>query len=239
MHSRTCGKRIIALISERGGGDAPPVVTLASALQARGHDISVLCDAGTETTVRAAGLEPIVVPDELEQGRHVDPRWLMQLHERGETLTAATPNPLTAWAQRCAPTIGPTVRQLEPALLLSSLFCTALANHLAKELGIPWCFVNPSFYFGEYGEQKWEDDFVGLGAGWFRYILLPHCDQANLVRRKLVLHGMGTVPQRGIGYSRRSHRTASCTLAICPAKVSPTCHAAAVMMSRFPAYAGR
>ena len=181
MPSQARGKRIIALISERGGGDAPPVVALASALHARGHDISVLCDAGTETAVRAAGLVPIMIPDELEQGRHVDPRWLMQLHERGEALTAATPNPLTAWAQRCAPMIGSTLHQLQPALLLSSLFCTALTNILAKEIGIPWCFVNPSFYFGDYGEQTWEDDFVGLGAGWFRYILLPHCDQANLV----------------------------------------------------------
>jgi MGT family glycosyltransferase len=73
------------------------------------------------------------------------------------------------------------VRQLEPALLVSSLFCTALADLLATQIGIPWCFLNPSFYFGDHGTQAWEDDFVGLGAGWFRYILLPHCERATVV----------------------------------------------------------
>lgn len=181
MASRGNGKRIVALISERGGGDAPPVVTLASALHTRGYDIAVLCDRGTEGIVRSAGLDPIVLPHELDQGRHVDPRWLIQLHERGEELNAATPNPLTAWARLCAPKIEPLVKQHQPVLLISSLFCTSLADFLANEIGIPWCFVNPSFYFGEHGTAAWEDDFVGLGAGWFRHILLPHCDRANLV----------------------------------------------------------
>ena len=56
-------KRILALISERGGGDASPVITLASALQDRGYTLSVLCDAKTEETVRSADLEPVVIPD--------------------------------------------------------------------------------------------------------------------------------------------------------------------------------
>lgn len=173
--------RILALISECGGGDAPPVITLASALQNRGYSVTVLCDCKTEQTVRSAGLEPIVIPDELEQSRHVDPRWLIQLKERGEALTAATANPLTRWAERCMPTVGSLVQQIQPDCLISSLFCTSLANALAKRLGVPWCFVNPSFYFGNYGIRAWEEDFVGLAMGWFRYILLPHCDQADLV----------------------------------------------------------
>ena len=181
MRHTTGRKRILALISERGGGDAPPVITLASALQDRGYTLSVLCDAKTEQTVRSADLEPVVIPDELEQGRHVHPRWLIQLKERGEKLTADTPNPLTIWAEHCAPTVGRIVQQINPVLLISSLFCASLANLLAKRLGVPWCFVNPSFYFGDLGVRAWEEDFIGLAAGWFRYILLPHCDQADLV----------------------------------------------------------
>ncbi len=177
----TNSKRILALISERGGGDAPPVLTLASALQRRGHTISVLCDAKTVEVVASAGLRPIALPDEFEQGRHVDPRWLIQLQERGETLTAETPNPLTIWAELCAPRVRTTVEELKPDLLLSSLFCCSLAKLLAKELGVPWCFVNPSFYFGNDADRGWEEDFVGLAAGWFRYVLLPHCEQAGLI----------------------------------------------------------
>ena len=79
MGENTGHKRILALISERGGGDAPPVLTLAYSLQNRGHLVSVLCDSKSSKAVISAGLDPIVLPDELEQGRHVDPRWLLQL----------------------------------------------------------------------------------------------------------------------------------------------------------------
>jgi UDP:flavonoid glycosyltransferase YjiC (YdhE family) len=181
MQQTAGSKRILALISERGGGDAPPVITLASALQKRGYTVSVLCDAKTEQTVRSADLEPVVIPDQFEQGRHVDPRWLIQLKDRGEELTADTPNPLTIWAERCVPIVDPIVQEIQPDCLISSLFCTSLTNLLGKRFGIPWCFVNPSFYFGDHGIRSWEGDFVGLAAGWFRYILLPHCDQADLV----------------------------------------------------------
>jgi len=179
--SQNKNNRIIALISKRGGGDAPPVVTLAAELHARGYDVRVICDYKTEHAVRLAGLEPVVIPKELEQSRHVDPRWLIHLQERGEELNAASANPLTAWAELCAPTIEPLVKHWQPAVLISSLFCASLADLLAKRISIPWCFINPSFYFGNHGMQAWEDDFVGLGAGWFRYILLPHCDRADLI----------------------------------------------------------
>ena len=181
MHQTVGSRRILALISERGGGDAPPVITLASALQKRGYAVSVLCDTKTEQTVRSANLEPIVIPDEFEQGRHVDARWLLQLKERGEELTADTPNLLTIWAEHCVAIVYPMVQEIRPDLLISSLFCTSLANLLAKRLCVPWCFVNPSFYFGDHRIRAWDEDFVGLAAGWFRYILLPHCDQADLV----------------------------------------------------------
>lgn len=181
MQPRADGKRILAMISERGGGDAPPVLTLGSALRRRGHIVSVLCDTKTEEIVETAGLEPIPVPDEFEQDRHVDPQWLIQLRERGETLTAETPNPLTIWAELCAPQVRQVVTQLKPNVLLGSLFCSSLVDRLAKEFGLPWCFVNPSFYFGDHATRAWEEDFVGLAAGWFRYVLLPHCEQADLV----------------------------------------------------------
>ncbi len=66
--------------------------------------------------------------DEIEQGKHVDPRWLIHLRERGEALTAHTPNPLTKWAELCAPQIRTTVEELKPDLLLGSLFCSALEH---------------------------------------------------------------------------------------------------------------
>jgi hypothetical protein len=128
----------------------------------------------------SAGLQTIVLADEFEQGRHVDPQWLLHLQARGEVLSAETPNPLTAWADISAEAALPAVEHFNPNLLISSLFCCALADELAKKRQIPWCFINPSFYFGPGAARTWEDDFVGLGAGWFRHILLPHCQEADL-----------------------------------------------------------
>ena len=68
MQQRADKKRILAMISERGGGDAPPVLTLGSALQRRGHSVSVLCDTKTESIVGVAGLEPVLVPFNCENG---------------------------------------------------------------------------------------------------------------------------------------------------------------------------
>jgi hypothetical protein len=51
------------------------------------------------------------------------------------------------WAQGCAPAIRATLQARQPTVLLSSLFCMGLADQLASDLAVPWCFVNPSFYF--------------------------------------------------------------------------------------------
>jgi MGT family glycosyltransferase len=73
------------------------------------------------------------------------------------------------------------VKRFKPDMILGSLFCSALADRLAKEIEVPWCFVNPSFYFGDHATRAWGEDFMGLAAGWFRYVLWPHCKHADLV----------------------------------------------------------
>ena len=87
---------------------------------------------------------------------------------------------MTTWAELCSTEVQDIVKTLKPDVLISSLFCCSLANLLAKFFGVRWCFVNPSFYFGNHSERAWDEDFVGLAAAWFRYVLLPHCQQADL-----------------------------------------------------------
>jgi MGT family glycosyltransferase len=66
-------------------------------------------------------------------------------------------------------------------VLLSSLFCMGLADRVASDLGVPWCFINPSFYFGEDSARPWDADFLGLSARTFRYWFQPLSQRATLV----------------------------------------------------------
>jgi UDP:flavonoid glycosyltransferase YjiC (YdhE family) len=168
---------IVALISARGGGDWPSVVALAIGLQKRGHTVCVLCDETTEAALHGTDLATICVPPVLEQP---DIRLAIA---RSPEISAETHNPLTEWAQVCAPGIRERIQTRKPLVLLSSLFCIGLADQLASDLGVPWCFINPSFYFGENSARPLEADFLGVSIGAVRYWVQP-----IMRRAKLVLH---------------------------------------------------
>jgi UDP-glucoronosyl and UDP-glucosyl transferase len=138
-----------------------------------------VCDTSTAAAVRSTGLPTICIPPELEQG---DIRPLLRhLRASGQEISPATPNPLVEWAQVCAPAIRAAIQACQPAVLLSSLFCMGLADQLASDLAVPWCFVNPSFYFGEDSARPWEADFLGLSVGTFRYWFQPLSQRATLI----------------------------------------------------------
>ena len=181
---RGCADRcysIVALVSERGGGDVPPVVALATALRERGHDVRFLCDGDVEEMVGSTGLPMLHLPRAVEQATFFHPLHLPRLTARGEAIDADTPNPLAEWAQACLPKALAEVKPLAPKLLLSTLFCMTLADRMAAALRIPWVFVNPSFYFGDDARRPWADDFPGLGAGMFRHWMLPRVKRAATV----------------------------------------------------------
>jgi UDP:flavonoid glycosyltransferase YjiC (YdhE family) len=166
---------IVALISARGGGDWPPVVALAVGLHNRGHAVHLVCDRSTEAAVRPTSVPTICVPPALEQG---DIRVAIA---RTADISSETPNPLVEWAQMCAPSMVAPIQQHKPAVLLSSLLCLGLADPLASNLGIPWCFVNPAFYFGEDSARPWEADFLGVSIRTYRYWFQPLMLKADLV----------------------------------------------------------
>jgi UDP:flavonoid glycosyltransferase YjiC (YdhE family) len=172
---------IVALVSARAGGDKPPVLALAAALRDRGHEVHLLCDGDVAAAVGPTGLPVIILPRELEQDAFYHPLHVFWMAQRGETIEAATPDPLIPWAQACFPPALAAVEPLRPKLLLSTLFCMTLADRLASELRVPWVFMNPSFYFGEDARHPWEADFPGLAAGMFRHWFLPLARQATMV----------------------------------------------------------
>ncbi len=174
-------KLALVLISSRGGGDWPPLVAVAHGLRERGYRVACLCDSGTEPLVRRTGIPTIPVRSDLEQDAYFA-RHLPALAEGGD-LNGSTPNPLVDWASTCASWVHNALGDRRPDLIVSSLFCMGLADALARDTGAPWCFVNPSFYFGDASSRSWEDDFLGSNTWFFRDCCLP------LVRRAaLVLH---------------------------------------------------
>lgn len=121
------------------------------------------------------------VPRDLEQGAHISLGWIHDLAERGKEPGRDTRNPLMEWADLCAPTMVKAVQAERPDVVLGSLFCMGLAEQLASALSVPWCFVNPSYYFGEASLRTWEADFVGLTARVFRYWFNPMAQRAPMV----------------------------------------------------------
>ena len=179
-------KLALFLISSRGGGDWPPLIALAHGLRERGYRVLCLCDSATESQIRQTGISTISIRPDLEQDAFFA-RWIADLPESGE-LNEGTPNPLMDWASTCASWVRDALVDRKPDLILSSLFCMGLAEALARDTGAPWCFVNPSFYFGDGSFRSWEDDFFGINVWFFRDCCLP------LVRRAdLVLHATDSV----------------------------------------------
>ena len=165
----------VALISARGGGDWPSVVALAVGLHNRGHAVCLVCDRSTEKAVRDTGLVTICVPPDLEQPD------IREAIARNPEIGAETPNPLVEWAQVCAPAMRAHIEPRKPTILLSSLFCLGLTDQVASELGVPWCFINPSFYFGEDSARTWDAEFLGISIGTFRYWFQPLMRRATVV----------------------------------------------------------
>ena len=145
--------RIGVLLSTAGGGDRQPVVALAVALAEAGHDVTIVCDAGSASLVSSAGL-PTLAHDADQVGYIT--AWAKQLGD-----ISSPPNPFIVWGETAASSVREDVQALNPDVIVSSLFCMGLANILAEGLGIPWCFVNPSFYFGPQSYDAWEADWYG------------------------------------------------------------------------------
>lgn len=169
-------RKILVLLSTAGGGDRQPVIGLAAALLGRGHDVTILCDTATAGLVATTGIS--TVTHEVEQVGFIS-RWIEQLSDE-----ESPPNPLLEWGKLALPAAQGPVSELSPDVVVSSLFCMGFADLLAKEFKIPWCFVNPSFYFGEHSLTTWDDDWYGTVVPR----LARECFAPLVERADMVLH---------------------------------------------------
>src|SRR5690242_21375174 len=109
-----------------------------------------------------------------------------------------------------------------------------LLSHVRKML---WDIVGVKIYSHMISEFLTHSS-VHRNAGLVQ--CLGHC--SDLLFRKLVTHGMRAIAQTAIGNAGSlhiAHATASFVLKTRRAVISPTRRAAAVMISRLPAYFGK
>ena len=164
--------RIAALASSRGGGDWHPTFALASGLRLRGHDVAIICDYSVSDLIGPTPLRVVLVPAQPANRNREGER---DGAEKGE------PDPLLHWANSAMPVLEKVFSCWKPNLILSPLMGMRLAIALSNRNQVPWCLVNPSFYFGENPRHTWEDDFHPRARDRFRTLFGPLSRRANIV----------------------------------------------------------
>ncbi len=176
-------KRYLFILTERGGGDRPPVIALAISLHDRGHDVLMLCDKATERSIAYKGLPTRTYPLELDRQGHIG-NWISEIIKGDRAKVEQLPNPMNEWAFPLLPFAMEIAAQFRPTMIISTLFGMGLADQLALQTETPWCFVNPSFYFGKFATTGWEEDWYGP----FIPRLARECFWPLVERANLVLH---------------------------------------------------
>lgn len=171
----------LIVLSAKGGGDIPPVVALACGLRDRGRRVTVLCDEETANLIRSTNLPSFTFPPDLDLRGQIT-RWIGKLREKDKEAEFEALNPMVDWAKPLVPFSQEALSEVAPDLIVSSLFGIGLANELSANSGTPWCFVNPSFYFGDPSPRAWEADWYGPYIPRLaRDCFLPLIQQADIV----------------------------------------------------------
>lgn len=177
---RSRSYRILCVITGCGGGDWPPLLALAEGLHRRGHDLMVVCDTSTLKAVQASGMKAFCLPQELDLAKVFEPA-ISRLLTRNEKLCQGDGNPLEIWGMSCVAYIIKSLNGWCPSLIITSLLGIGLGGILSRNLSVPWCFLNPSFYFGHTNALLWDIDFSEMGVQMYQHWLLPNMKKANLV----------------------------------------------------------
>ena len=150
--------RILVLASSGGGGDGPPLIGAAVALQNAGHEISVFADETVAAALKGTTL-PVEALTEIETLEARQRRYL-------EAKDPEMPFPLMGWAKEAAPFAVPFAKAFEPDLLLCSDFTSALGYRVRKETGTPMCIIHATYYIGEglFGSLTAAGDLVLLAT---------------------------------------------------------------------------
>lgn len=171
---------ILSVVSGCGGGDWHPLLALSAGLHRSGHRLVVVCDMSTVEAVKAADLTPLCLPPSLDLAHFFEPAIERLLSGKGKPVEGGT-NPLTEWGHYCVDFILQSLKGWQPSLVITTLFGMGLGEILAREFSALRCFLNPSFYFGDFSQQIRRRDFSDIGGEMYRCWLLPPAKKADLV----------------------------------------------------------
>jgi hypothetical protein len=110
------------------------------------------------------GASVSVLPVEYALRAYIEP-WYRKVDEVGRE--TAGPPPVSAWPSTCVLLVMRVMNEFRPDLLVSSLFCIDLADRVSLQTGVPWCFINSSFYFGRNASRPSRRDFAPGTAEYF------------------------------------------------------------------------
>jgi hypothetical protein len=173
----------VGVISEEGGGSNPPVLAIAGGLRRLGHRVVLIGDSRITHTATDRGFEVIETSDQSGLREFFGPAHFGEWASRlaiGDDLSDV--DPFTNWAATGFEETAAAVTSASPDLVFGGLLTSALAERLARELGVPWAFVNPAYVFGPASPHQIEDDLApGLPTHLFSTWLEPCCYRADVV----------------------------------------------------------
>src|SRR5262245_21356395 len=181
------GRKILALGVSTAGGDWPPLAAVVLGLSQRGHSVRYFADAPIATALRDTAVAVDAVRSDVSLRSYVT-RWNQRMAaEPSAAGFIPIVTPLTEWSADTSAIVCDLISQFRPDIMLSQLITMDLASRIKARTGLPWCFVNPAYYFGQQSRRPFEEDF-----GPNEHPLFSYC-RALLDGADLVLHATDVV----------------------------------------------
>ncbi len=152
--------RVLVVATAGAGGDLQPLMSAASALRDRGHELVVLGDRSVERSLAGLEVKTEVLPSELDLGPTLGGAIRDAMATSGGDLAAAgsvVQDRMMTWASDLAGPVDQAVRTHRPDAVVTSLF--GVEALYKAEPPCPWVVVNSTFYVGPDPPRPVTSDF--------------------------------------------------------------------------------
>ena len=152
--------RVVMVATAGAGGDLPPLIAAALALQERGHELRFVGDATVARSLRSLGVEGQELPAEVDLGPRMVGAIRAAMEASSGDLAAAGPvfqERMTEWATDTARFVSQMLPELQPDLVMTSLFGVEVLDAVSP--ACPWAVINSTFYVGPGAPRPLDQDF--------------------------------------------------------------------------------
>ena len=152
--------RVLVVATAGAGGDLQPLMSAATAVRDRGHELIVLGDRSVERSLAGLKVKTEVLPPELDLGPTLGGAIRDAMAASDGDLAAAGPivqDRMATWADDVAGPVARAVGTHRPDALMTSLFGVEVLHD--AEPSCPWVVVNSTFYIGPDPPRPVASDF--------------------------------------------------------------------------------